>query len=323
MWSGFREAFGVVVLRRNLARTVLTALIVGTVLFAINQLDVVLRGRATAFVWFKTGLTYFVPFAVSNVGILFATHRRSQATEIRAGDTEAGGACMITVTRRDVPALTADQMRDVDRAMVEDLRIELVQMMENAGRGLAELALARFSPASVTVLAGPGGNGGGGMVAARHLANRGCAVSVVLSAPNGLTAVPAHQADILTRMGVAMVERPASAQLVVDALIGYSLRGNPEGRAAELIEWANSQPAPILALDTPSGLDVTTGLSASPTVRATATLTLALPKVGLLDASTVGELYLADISVPAQVYEQMGISPPQMFRAGAVIRLGP
>jgi hypothetical protein len=76
-WSSFREAVRVVVLRRNLSRTVLTALVVGTVLFAINQLDVVLRGRATAFVWFKTGLTYFVPFVVSNVGILIGTHRRS------------------------------------------------------------------------------------------------------------------------------------------------------------------------------------------------------------------------------------------------------
>jgi len=79
---------------------------------------------------------------------------------------------MRTVSRGAVPALTTEQMRAVDRAMVEDLHIELVQMMENAGRGLAELAITRFSPDSVTVLAGPGGNGGGGLVAARHLANR-------------------------------------------------------------------------------------------------------------------------------------------------------
>ena len=90
---------------------------------------------------------------------------------------------MITVEGRDVPALTADQMREVDRAMVEDLHIELIQMMENAGRSLAQLAIARFAPARVTVLAGPGGNGGGGLVAARHLLNRGRTVSVVLSDP--------------------------------------------------------------------------------------------------------------------------------------------
>jgi NAD(P)H-hydrate epimerase len=220
-----------------------------------------------------------------------------------------------------VPALTADQMREVDRVMVEDLRIELVQMMENAGRSLAELALARFSLGSVAILAGPGGNGGGGMVAARHLANRGSTVTVVLSEPDALTPVAAHQLDILTRMGVTIAERPAPMQLVVDALIGYSLRGTPQGRAAELIEWANGQPAPILALDTPSGLDVTTGMAADPSIRATVTLTLALPKAGLLEAPTVGELYLADISVPPSVYRNMGLEVPALFGRDSVVRV--
>jgi NAD(P)H-hydrate epimerase len=134
-----------------------------------------------------------------------------------------------TVAAADVPGLTADQMREVDRAMIEDVHIELVQMMENAGRSLADLAVTRFAPASVTVLAGPGGNGGGGLVASRHLINRGCTVAVLLSEPDSLTAVPAHQADILGRMGAVMVTVPEPADLVVDALIGYSLRGDPAG----------------------------------------------------------------------------------------------
>jgi NAD(P)H-hydrate epimerase len=223
--------------------------------------------------------------------------------------------------RGDVPALTTEQMREVDRVMVEDLHIELIQMMENAGRNLAELALARFDPGAVTVLAGPGGNGGGGLVAARHLANRGCSVRVTLSEPDRLTPVPAHQADILDRMGVAFDGQPSPADLVLDALIGYSLRGNPTGAAAELIVWANNQPA-ILALDTPSGLDVTTGAAGTPCVRAHATLALALPKVGLLAATEVGELYVADISVPPLVYGRFGINPPSLFRESSVIGLG-
>jgi NAD(P)H-hydrate epimerase len=224
-------------------------------------------------------------------------------------------------TDKKVPALTTDRMREVDRIMVEDLHIELVQMMENAGRGLAELAVARFSPAVVVVLAGPGGNGGEGMVAARHLANWGCTVSVVLSEPDGLTPAPAHQADILTRMGVPIAGAPAEAALVLDALIGYSLRGDPTGRAAALIDWANDQPAPILALDTPSGLDVTIGVAGTPCVRATPTLTLALLKVGLIGGPSVGELYLADISVPPLVYQRMGINPPRLFGDAGLIRL--
>lgn len=230
---------------------------------------------------------------------------------------------MAIKTRKKVPALTTEQMREVDRIMVEDLHIQLVQMMENAGRTLAELTVARFSPATVVVMAGPGGNGGGGMVAARHLANRGRTVSVVLSDPDGLTPVPAHQTDILTRMGVPIADAPGRADLVLDALIGYSIHGDPTGRAAALIDWANDQPAPILALDTPSGLDVTTGVAGSPHVRASATLTLALPKVGLFGAPSVGELYLADISVPPLVYERFGIRPASLFDGAGLIRVAP
>src|SRR5215472_11904611 len=237
-----------------------------------------------------------------------------------AGRTPEGEP-MHTVSRDAVPALTTEQMRAVDQAMVDDLHIDLIQMMENAGRNLAELAITRFSPNSVTVLAGPGGNGGGGLVAARHLANRGCEVQVVLSKPNRLTPVPAHQADILARMGVAIASRPSTADLVIDGLIGYSLRGDPTGTTAELITWANDQAAPVLALDTPSGLDVTTGAAATPAVRATATLTLALPKAGLLDAPSVGELYLADISVPSLVYQRMGIPVPGLFRQSSLLRI--
>ena len=230
---------------------------------------------------------------------------------------------MHTVSRSAVPALTTEQMRAVDRAMVEDLHIELVQMMENAGRNLAELAITRFSPTSVTVLAGPGGNGGGGLVAARHLINRGFQVQVVLAEPGSLTPVPAHQADILARMGVSTAPRPSAADLVIDALIGYSLRGDPVGTAAELITWANDQAAPVLALDTPSGLDLTTGAAGTPAVWAAATLTLALPKVGLLNAPNAGELYLADISVPSLVYQRMGLAVPALFRSSSLLRIDP
>jgi hypothetical protein len=75
MWSGWWEAIAVVMWPAHLKKTVLTAAIVGTILFAINQLNVVIDGHATALVWTKAGVTYLVPFAVSNIGILIATHR--------------------------------------------------------------------------------------------------------------------------------------------------------------------------------------------------------------------------------------------------------
>ena len=227
------------------------------------------------------------------------------------------------VAARGIPAVTADQMREVDRAMVEDLHIDLIQMMENAGRGLADLAQRLFGPTSVTVLVGGGGNGGGGLVAARHLANRGLAVTVTLArAENELAPVTLHQLAILRRMGVPIASDPGEADLVIDALIGYSLRGDPAGRPAELIEWTNRQPAPVLSLDAPSGLDVTTGLAGHPCVKATATLTLALPKTGLLASpEQVGRLYLADISVPRVVYERMGLQVGALFARGALVEV--
>jgi NAD(P)H-hydrate epimerase len=221
---------------------------------------------------------------------------------------------------RPVPAVTASQMREIDRAMIEDLHIELVQMMENAGRNLASLAGTLYTPRTVVVLAGPGGNGGGGLVAARHLRNHEADVSVVLGTA-GLAPLPAHQLDIIERMGVPVLDQPAVADLVIDALLGYSLRGDPTPRFAELITWANSQPAPVLALDTPSGLDVTTGRQSAPCVRASATMTLALPKTGLAGSAVTGRLYLADISVPPPLLERMGLAAPGLFRDGPVVEL--
>ena len=75
-WSTWREALRIVILPSNLKNTIRIALLVGAILFAINQLDVVLKGKATAFVWFKVGLTFVVPFCVSNLGILVATKRQ-------------------------------------------------------------------------------------------------------------------------------------------------------------------------------------------------------------------------------------------------------
>ena len=92
--------------------------------------------------------------------------------------------------------------------------------------------------------------------------------------------------------------------LVIDAILGYDVQGEPQGKARALIRLANSSIAPILSLDAPSGLDTTTGQLYTPHIRAAATLTLALPKIGLLTEpgrGATGQLYLADISVPPQL----------------------
>lgn len=225
-------------------------------------------------------------------------------------------------TPPDVPTLTVAQMIEVDRIMVEDLGITLLQMMENAGRNLARLTAERMSDdGSVVVLAGSGGNGGGVLVAGRRLAGWGARVNIVLGKEvDQLDAVLARQLDSLVRMGVAVygaadIGRVCTADLVLDGLIGYSLKGAPRGAVADLIRWANEQPAPVLALDVPSGVDAGTGKASEPAIAATATLTLALPKVGLLApaaAAHVGQLFLGDIGVPAAVYERFGIDPAEV-----------
>jgi NAD(P)H-hydrate epimerase len=228
-------------------------------------------------------------------------------------------------------------MIEVDRAMIEDYHIELIQMMENAGRNLAVLARERFFQGnvrgqSITVLAGSGGNGGGALVSARHLHNYGAEVKVYMTKPDAqLTPVTAHQLDILRRMKVPIqlaeaVESAELPNLIIDGIIGYSLRGEPHGPAAKLIQWANRWPSAILSLDAPSGLDSTSGTVNDPTIQAAATMTLALPKVGLLDPAVghhIGELYVANISVPSRLYAGRGlnISLGPIFSTNDILRI--
>jgi len=251
-----------------------------------------------------------------------------------------------------VPAVTAEQMREVDRMAVEEFGLGILQMMENAGRNLAlnvmdMLDLAQASPepcpepfdfaqdklrrrgsrrGEVTVLAGSGGNGGGGLCSARHLHNRGFKVWVVLDRdPGMLRGATANQLNILQAAGLQPAdpiqagELIGRSQIVVDALIGYGLRGAPRGRTAELIELCNQHAARVLSLDVPSGLDATTGEASGPVVRPERTLTLALPKTGL--QRVPGDLYLADIGIPPEVFQRLGVPFQPLFEERYWIRL--
>ena len=217
-----------------------------------------------------------------------------------------------------IPNLTTDEMIEVDRLMMEEYHIELIQMMENAGRCLAILANQVFikkhiKKKTVIVLAGTGGNGGGAMVCARRLHSWGAKVKVFITAEaDKMTPIPAHQLRILKRIGIPIsngknISAEESADLIIDGIIGYSIKGDPYGVPKEMIDWANKQNAPVLALDTPSGLGLTTGKVHKPTIQATATMTLALPKQGLFEieaAKVIGDLYLGDISVPPSLYAE-------------------
>jgi NAD(P)H-hydrate epimerase len=228
-----------------------------------------------------------------------------------------------------MPWITVAQMRDVDRVAIE-LGLTLPRMMENAGASLARLALTLLGGDArgrrVAVLAGRGGNGGGGLVAARRLIGWGAHVEIRLSGePDTLAPVPREQLEILRAVGAPIevgAQRLAPPDLFLDAILGYGQHGDPRAGAAELIVAAGG--ARVLALDVPSGLALEDGAINTPAIHAHATLTLALPKSALRHETArplVGELYLADIAILPSVYGRVGIPYRSPFGRGPLVRL--
>ena len=236
-----------------------------------------------------------------------------------------------------IPSLTPDQMSQVDRVMTTEIGVDVLQLMELAGQATAVWARERFLAADVRerrilVVAGSGGNGGDGMAATRLLHAWGAHPVVWLSHEvERLRGAAAHQAASLRALGVALLSPSEhmgaplpECDLAIDALLGFGLSGPPTGPAAHLIAAVNGQPAPILAVDLPSGLDALSGEPYKPCIRATATLTLALPKTGLLAPAArpfIGELAVADIGVPPQVYARLGITVEPLFAERSIVRV--
>lgn len=233
-----------------------------------------------------------------------------------------------------VRLFTAAQMRKADSVAV-GAGVPSLVLMENAGRAVARLAAemtASFAaaPVSIVVLAGRGNNGGDGLVAARHLAERGFPVEVVLAESAGafsgdaLVNFEAMLGDGSVRPVVFgepgagpadVASRLERTTLIVDSLLGTGARGAPRQPAATLISLVNSAahgggrpPRPlVLAVDLPSGLDADTGLTAGEAVRADATVTFGGVKLGLAAPEArafTGRLYLAPIGIPAAALEE-------------------
>jgi len=217
-------------------------------------------------------------------------------------------------------------MKEIERLMTEDYGISLIQMMENAGHNLAELAREKFlgnepSEKKVIVVAGPGGNGGGAMVAARRLKNWGAEVSILLTDPKGKFRQEAiHQFSICQKMKIPTTNNINQADLIIDGIMGYSFQGNPGEKVARIIEMINNAGIPVLSFDTPSGLDLSTGKPGDQTIKADATMALAIPKYGLFRqkaSKCIGDLFLADISVPPELYKTLKIETDNLIKVFA------
>ena len=236
----------------------------------------------------------------------------------------------VTESGQWLPALSEDQMREVDRIAEQDFGLNVLQMMENAGRNLALHAIENLKDPNdeIVVLAGSGGNGGGGICCARHLHNRGFNVAVILTKDSQDLRGPAqHQFRIVETAGLEATpasEAEASIRrsgLTIDALIGYSLSGAPEGVVADLIAISNETSSRTIALDIPSGYDSTTGETLGTAIKPDRTLTLALPKIGLRDIP--GEIFLADIGIPPAVYTPLGLAIEPIFGDSYWVKIEP
>lgn len=227
--------------------------------------------------------------------------------------------------------VSAEEMRQIDEQVIEEYSIDVLSLMENAGLCTAILARRMLGGSvrgkRVACLAGKGNNGGDGFVAARHIHNWGADVAIVLATQrDAMTGIPARQVATLEKMRLPITTAEtglADFSLLIDALLGYNSKGDPREPIASLIREANGSGVPILALDLPSGLDPTTGDHYEPCMEATATITLALPKVGFLAPGAkkyVGELYLADISIPAAIYAKYS-QPPGLFDADSLAKI--
>ena len=227
--------------------------------------------------------------------------------------------------------LTADQQSRLDRAAV-DSGVSVLQLMEIAGWQVAcwLFRLCRGRPAPVLVVAGHGNNGGDGLVAARHLLTWGFAVEVALVAePDRIGELVTTNLRAVRALGATVVPAPdgrldaarlASGVIVVDALLGTGVRGDPRPQQAEAI--ARLPADRTYSIDVPSGLDATTGAPGRPTVSAAGTCTLAAMKAGLWTAAGgghAGARIVADIGMPAAAWDAAGLTPPSLVRGGRLV----
>lgn len=168
-------------------------------------------------------------------------------------------------------------------------------------------AVARAVEAPAAVVCGVGNNAGDGLAAARHLHRWGRLASVSCVDVGRLSGAAAKELDALRRIGVPVGARVEldGADWIVDAIFGTGLSRAPEGRFKEWIEAINASGKTVLSVDVPSGLDAETGVAYSPTVRATTTIALGLPKPGLSEVG--GRVVVADIGIPDEAYGAVGI----------------
>ena len=224
--------------------------------------------------------------------------------------------------------VTAAEMRQIDQDTIDGIGIPGIVLMETAGSAIVR-AIEQHYPTCkrIGIFAGKGNNGGDGIVIARQLAHTGYDVHLFLvSPPDSFTGEAYINLQIAKNLKLPIKEiltdtapetekgvfsnHIASCELLVDAILGTGLRGEVRDPIATIINAINSLSIPILSVDLPSGLDADTGNPLGTCVRADRTVTIGLPKRGLLihpGAELAGKLEVADIGFPKQVIDAQNI----------------
>lgn len=213
------------------------------------------------------------------------------------------------VAARRIPWFEPQEVRALDEAAVDGRGSSLERMLEHAGRATADLAenVCPKPVGRIHVLCGGGGNGAGGLTAARHLLQRGREVVVYLPATFERESTEWRDAiNGLPMFGgrVGVHPRPGPGDVVVDAMLGYSQRGRPRPPFDRWIRAANQSTAVRVALDVPTGIDPSTGQPQDPVFRSAHTLMLGVGKRGLRlpkGRAHAGHLWLADIGFPSRL----------------------
>jgi len=218
-----------------------------------------------------------------------------------------------------IPAVSCEEMREIDRRAIEEYGIPVETLMENAGKSVAEQCLMLLDrlqiekPWKIVVCCGGGNNGGDGLVAARLLKQRGIEVNIILLKPTesfkGATLLNFEKIkdevpyEVIPN-GAKIKNDLASSALILDALLGTGFKGDVEGIFREMIELINRSGRPVVSVDIPSGLDADDGKIRGVSVRANLTVTMGAMKKGFLTAKAekkTGEVVVADIGFPKEL----------------------
>jgi NAD(P)H-hydrate epimerase len=216
--------------------------------------------------------------------------------------------------------LSREEVRALDRRAIEEFGVPGVVLMENAGRGAADVLMSLGCKGPVVICCGKGNNGGDGFVIARHLNNQNIRVRVVLFAhPDKLTGDAAINYQIIARSGLPILVHAgeelkqnvldtelADAEWVVDGLFGTGLTGPVKNPYDMVIAAINQCKARVLAVDIPSGLDCDSGKPLGPTVHAEHTVTFVAEKKGFANAEAkkwTGQIHVVGIGAPRRVLE--------------------